>query len=121
VRIGLAALLLIAACGSLTETEDGATFLDLVRPPITTLQTGDTLRLRATALNARGEPVEAVILWASADPFVAVDEATGLVTAVAPGTGGRVQARTGSGSRTLYSELILLTVVAPPPASPAER
>lgn len=107
------ALLLALGCGSLTETEDGAAFLDVVRPPVTTLEVGATLQLVATARNARGEPVEAAITWRSADGFLAVDETTGLVTALAPGTGGRIQASTGTAPRRLVSDLILLTVVEP--------
>jgi hypothetical protein len=107
-------LLGVAACGGLTPTEDGVTFLDVLPPALTTLEVGATLQLEAQALDARGEPVPATILWSSADAFVTVDETTGLVTAVAEGTGGRIQARTGTGSRTLYSELVLLTVTEPP-------
>lgn len=114
-------LLLVAGCGSLTETEDGVAFLDVVRPVTTTLAPGATLQLTAVALDARGEPVDAEILWSSADAFLAVEEATGLVTALEPGVGGRIQARTGTGSRTLYSDLLLLTVAAPPAPIPSPR
>lgn len=117
-RPGFLALLLLSACGGLTATEDGAAFLDVIRPASTTLETGATLQLQAVARDARGEPVAATISWSAADPFVSVDEATGVVTAVAPGTGGRVQARTGSGASVLYSELLLFTVVAPTPPPP---
>ena len=120
-RHRLVGLLLLAACGGLTETEDGAVFLDVVRPSSATLQTGATLQLQAAARDARGEVVEAIILWSAADPFLTVDETSGLVTALAIGTGGRVQAHTGTGSRALHSEIVLLTVVAPPTPSPAAR
>lgn len=112
------AMMLAAACGSLTETDDGVAFLDVVRPVSTSLEVGQTLQLEARALDARGQPVTAVILWGSADPFLGVDETTGLVTALAEGTAGRIQARTGTGSRALFSDFLILTVVPPPaPAS----
>lgn len=120
-RLGLGCLLLLAACGGLTPTEDGATFLDVVRPVSTTLVTGATLQLTATARDARGEPVEAVILWSAADDFLTVDEFSGLVTAVAAGTGGRVQARTGTGTATLYSDILTFTVTDPATQSPGSR
>jgi len=115
VRAAATALLLAAiGCGSLTATDDGVAFLEVVRPVSTTLDIGQTLQLEARALDARGQPVAAVILWASADPFLSVDEATGLVTALAGGTGGRIQARTGTGSGALFSDFLLLTVPLPP-------
>lgn len=117
-RRGVLGLVLLAGCGGLTATEEGATFLDVVRPATTTLDTGATLQLVAIARDARGEPLEAVILWSSAASFLTVDESTGLLTAVAPGTGGRVQAHTGSGTSALHSDILLFTVVdpTPPPA-----
>lgn len=114
-------LLGLAACGSLTETDDGVAFLDLIQPPTTTLEVGTTLQLQALALNARGEPVEAEVFWSSPDPFITVDESTGLVTAVSVGTGGRVQARTGTGARALYSAFLLLTVTDPPLTPAVDR
>lgn len=118
-RAALGILLLVAAaCGSLTATEDGVAFLDVVRPASTTLTVGATLQLQAQTLDARGQPVEAEVRWSSADPFLSVVDSTGLVTALAVGTGGRIQARTGTGTRTLYSTILTLTVTAPP-ASPS--
>lgn len=116
-RLAIAALLL-ASCGGLTETEDGVAFLDVIRPPSTTMQIGETLQLTARALDARGEPVEAPIRWISGNAFLAVDEVTGLVTGLAAGTGGRIQASTGTGSRAIVSDPLLLTVVEPPPPPP---
>jgi len=112
---------LVAGCGGLTETGDGVAFLEVVRPVTPVLAPGATLQLEAVALDARGEPVDAEIRWLSADAFLAVEEATGLVTALEPGVGGRIQARTGTGSRTLYSDLLLLDVVAPPAPTPSPR
>ena len=117
-RPGLLLALLLAGCGTLLETADGVAFLEIVHPSVTSLTVGETLQLEARALNARGEPVDVEVRWASADDFLAVDEQTGLVSAVEPGTGGRVQARTGSGSRSLFSDPVVLTVVAPPPPPP---
>lgn len=111
----------LLACGSLTETEDGVAFLEVVPPTAPTLLVGATLQLEARALDARGEPVQAVILWSAADPFLSVEEATGLVSGLAAGNGGRIQARTGTGTRTLYSDFILLTVTEPPAMAATPR
>ncbi|HUG27717.1 MAG TPA: Ig-like domain-containing protein [Gemmatimonadales bacterium] len=112
------AALLLAGCGGLTATEDGVAFLDVVRPASTTLEVGATVQLTAVARDARGEPVNAIIRWVSGDDFVTVDEVTGVVTGLAEGTGGRIQASTGTGSQAIYSDPLLLTVVAPPPPPP---
>lgn len=117
----LAAALLLGGCGGLTETEDGVAFLDVLPPAKTTLEVGETVQLVALPLDARGEPVEAPVRWVSASNFLAVEETTGLVTALAEGTGGRVQASTGTPPRAIYSEPVTLTVVAPPPAPVAPR
>jgi hypothetical protein len=114
---GVSGLLLLAACGNLTATDDGVAFLDVVRPASTTIETGSTLQLSATALDAQGAPLAVEIRWASADSFLSVDPASGLVTAIAPGSGGRIQAQTGTGTNILHSEPLLLTVVDPPPSS----
>lgn len=114
-----AAALLLAGCGGLTETADGVTFLDVVRPATTTLEVGATVQLTAVARDARGEPVDAPIRWISGNDFLAVDALTGVVTGLAEGTLGRIQASTGTGSQALYSDPLLLTVVAPAPPPPA--
>lgn len=117
----MAAAALLAACGSLTETEDGVAFLDVLPPAQTTLEVGQTLQLVAIPLDARGEPVEAPVRWVSTATFLAVEESTGLVTALATGTNGRIQASTGTSPRLLFAEPVVLTVVEPPaePAPPA--
>lgn len=126
-RAPLTALALLAlGCGSLTETEDGVTFLEVLPPARTTLAVGETLQLQARTLDARGEPVTAPVRWLSADAFLEVGELTGLVTARATGTGGRIQASTGSSPRVIVSDPLVLAVVAPapsppPPPSPAPR
>lgn len=117
-RLGATLILLSAACGGLTETDDGVAFLDVQRPASTTLEVGETLQLVALALDARGEPVDAPIQWVSPDDFLAVDAETGLVTALAAGTNGRVQASTGAPPRQLFSDPVVLTVVEPPPPPP---
>lgn len=116
-KLLLAAAVLLAGCGGLTETEDGVAFLDILPPARTTLEVGETLQLVAVPLDARGEPVEAPVRWVSASDFLAVEEATGLVTALAEGTNGRVQASTGTTPRPLYSDPVTLTVVAAPSAA----
>lgn len=59
----------------------------LVTPEASTLfSLGDTLRLSAKALDARGNPItEAALAWSSDDESVATVDSTGLVTAVRSG------------------------------------
>ncbi|HEX6107633.1 MAG TPA: Ig-like domain-containing protein [Gemmatimonadales bacterium] len=104
----LAPLALLLACSSLEEGAGGVVGLEIRTPSSLVLEVGETLQLSATALDADGNVVDAVVLWRTADAAVTVDEASGLVTAVAPGT-GRVQATAGA----LSSELVSLTVLAP--------
>ena len=58
-----------------------------VAPDSATVVEGDTLRLAATATDANGHVVTAVVefVWASADTLVAVVDTSGLVTGVGAG------------------------------------
>ena len=75
------------ASGSATVTVAQAVSSVAVAPDSATVVEGDTLRLAATATDANGHVVTAVVefVWASADTLVAVVDTSGLVTGVGAG------------------------------------
>lgn len=85
--------------------------IEIVGATAPTLEEGDTLTLRARAIDAAGDTVpDAAITWIildvdSGQVGFTVGEATGLVTALSPGS-GRVQARV----ETLVSGPIVVSV-----------
>jgi Bacterial Ig-like domain (group 2) len=99
-------LLTLLGCSGLDEGEGGVVSLQVEVPVPATVEVGDALQLKATALDAEGKPVDAAISWRAADKTVTVSP-TGLVTGVSVGT-ARVQARNGS----LGSDLVTITVIA---------
>lgn len=100
-------LLAASACSSLDEGQGGVVALEIQVPELLTLEIGEQAQLSARALDADGQAVDATIEWLASAAALNVD-ATGLVTAVAPGTGD-VQAAVGS----LTSERITFTLLAP--------
>jgi len=101
----------LIACRGLTLDQERVIAIEV---PTTTprVQEGDTLRLTARLLNAAGVPVPgAAATWATDDTVTSftLDQATGLVTAIKPGT-GRVWARFDA----LMSGPLTLTVTARP-------
>jgi uncharacterized protein YjdB len=82
-----------------------------VTPPTAEVQTGGTVQLTATPRDALGNPLAGrAVTWTSSNPAVATVNASGLVTAVSPGTAtitATSEGRTGTST---------ITVVAPPPA-----
>jgi hypothetical protein len=101
-------LAILLGCSSLDEGEAGVVSLEITAPSALSLEVGEQLQLTAVALNADGEAVDVPVTWRTPDATLTVDEPTGLVTGVSPGT-GRVQAAAGS----LSSDLLSLTVLAP--------
>lgn len=85
---------LTVACNELIADFDRVVAIEIVGSTSRTLEEGDTLRLLARAISARGEVVpDAALVWAIVDTGVVgftIEPATGLVTGVAPDT-GRVQ------------------------------
>ncbi len=82
-----------------------------VTPPTAEVQVGGTVQLTATPRDAAGNPLTGrTVTWESTAPAVATVDASGLVTAVAPGT---TTIRATSEGRTGTSTI---TVTAPPPA-----
>jgi uncharacterized protein YjdB len=82
-----------------------------VTPPAAEVQAGGTVQLTATPRDAAGNPLPGrAVTWESSNPSVATVDASGRVTAVAPGT---ATIRATSEGRTGTSTI---TVTAPPPA-----
>ena len=75
------------ASGSATVTVAQAVSSVAVAPDSATVVEGDTLRLAATATDANGQVVTAVVefVWASGDTLVAVVDTSGLVTGAGAG------------------------------------
>jgi hypothetical protein len=81
----------------------------------TVVELGDTLRLAATAVDARGRAIaDARIGWTSLEPTVAEIDSTGLLTGIEPGE-ARIVAASGP-----HADTVALTVVATPQAVTVE-
>jgi hypothetical protein len=98
------ALALALACSKLTES-GGVVALELLLPSPAALEPGDTLQLRARALDANGDSVAATISWVTPDTTITVTTDGRAATDLSTGI-GRVQASTGS----LISPLQTLTI-----------
>jgi uncharacterized membrane protein len=99
--------LILINCSNLTEGAGGVVGLEVSVPTASSVEVGEALQLSARALDRDGQTLNIPISWRAADPTLTVDEQTGIVTGVAPGT-GRVQAFVGS----LASDFVSLTVLA---------
>jgi hypothetical protein len=93
------AVLVVAwACSPITADFDRIVAIEIVGSTSPTVEEGDTLRLHARAVSARGDTVPgAAITWVALEVdtgvvVLTIEASTGLVTALAPGS-GRVQAR----------------------------
>lgn len=108
---------LLAGCGKLPTTDDGAAYLEIITPATLTLDVGATLQIVARVLDRDGQPIDVPVTWRTPDATLSVDD-TGLVTGLSAGP-GRVQAAVGDSQR-LVSEFISLTVKEPAaePGSP---
>ncbi|HWA16929.1 MAG TPA: hypothetical protein VG817_10875 [Gemmatimonadales bacterium] len=85
---------LLLGCGNLGEGDDGVVALEVLLPNPAVVEPGDTVQLRARALNANGDSVAASIVWLSPDNTISVDSSGRLSTDATTGT-GRVQAKVG--------------------------
>ncbi|KPK06611.1 MAG: hypothetical protein AMS20_04350 [Gemmatimonas sp. SG8_28] len=85
---------LSVACNEIIADFDRVVAIEIVGPTARTIEEGDTVRLVARAISARGEVVpDAEVIWSIVDTGVVgftLEPATGLVTGLAPDT-GRVQ------------------------------
>lgn len=88
-------LTLLLGCGNLGEGDNGVVALELLLPANPAVEPGDTVQLRARALNAAGDSIDASITWLSPDSTISVDSSGRLSTDTTAGS-GRVQARAGS-------------------------
>ncbi len=104
-RRWLAGLAVLVGCSDLGSGADGVVALQVSLPSPATVEAGDTVQLRARALNLAGDSVEATIVWLSPDSTLMVDSSGRVTTSLSSGT-GRVQARVG----TLLSNLLTLTI-----------
>lgn len=102
---GLLAFLLVA-CGKLPTTSEGVAFLQIQQPATRTLKVGDSLLLRAFALDKKGNPLDVAIVWRTPDTTLTIN-GSGLVKALAPDS-GRVQAVIGNDE--LVSDFITFTI-----------
>ena len=86
-----------------------------VTPPTASLLPTERVTLRALAFDASGEALTGrPVTWSVANPAVATINATGLVTAVAPGTTtatATVEGRTGTAAITVNAPVATVTVV----------
>ncbi len=88
---------LLAGCSDLASTDGGVVALEVVRPPVTQLEVGDSLQMIARALDAEGEELPGTeIWWTTPDTTVRVDSASGWVVPLRAGLSGRVLARSGT-------------------------
>jgi hypothetical protein len=107
--VRLAALvLLLAGCSDLSSTGKNAVALRVLMPSPAAVEPGDTLQLRAEAIDINGDIISgAVIYWRTPDTAaLAMVDSIGLVTTALTSGTGRVQARHGS----LFSDLQTLTI-----------
>jgi hypothetical protein len=90
----LAACLALGGCSGLTD-EGGVAGLEVELPDPLEVEVGQTIALRARALDASGAPVDVPIVWLTPDTTILVS-ADGQVTGRTGGTTGRVQAQAGA-------------------------
>ena len=96
----------IVACSSLPDAGSGVVALELLPPDTLAVTVGQTVTLRARALDLHGDSIEAPIFWRSPDTaFVTLDSVTGVLGGKSVGA-ARVQARVG----TLVSVILTFTV-----------
>ncbi len=97
----------LVGCSDLTSGSSPVVALELRIPQPAYVEPADTLQLRARALDADGDSVNAPIYWRVLDTtLILVDSATGRVTTALTAGSGRVQARSGP----VISELVTLNL-----------
>ena len=108
--------LLLSACLALVSCGDDTTSPTppaartpatiTLEPGTVRLEVGDTVRIRASVLDDRGEPIaDAAVAWTSSDPSVASVDATGLVRGVGAGAAS-ISATSGS-ARAMAAATVL--------------
>lgn len=108
----------VAACSSLPQSGNGVVALQVIVPDSLALRMGDSLQLRAVALNLNGDSVPAVVRWRTPDTaLVALDSLSGLVVAKSDTGSARVQASAG----TLLSDVITIPLRPDTTSTPSLR
>lgn len=97
---------LALGCGNLSSGDGGVVALELRLPNPAVVEQNDTIQLRARALDADGDSVDAEIVWITPDTSIISLDSTGLLTTDTTAGTGRVQARVG----TLRSNLETFTI-----------
>jgi hypothetical protein len=92
-------------CSDLQGLKGGVVAIELRLPNPAVVEPGDTLALRARALNEKGDSVAATFVWLTPDNTLTLDPAGLVTTSLTTGT-GRVQASVGS----LRSDLVTLAI-----------
>jgi hypothetical protein len=115
----LLSLLALGACDDPSPTPptgpDSVRRVD-VALPLPSVQVGDTVRVSAVARDARGTVVEGVVFtWRSSDTLIARVNATGLVTALAPGSAAIRASASGRSGQVVVG---ITEPPAPPPPVP---
>jgi len=108
-RWTLGPLLLLAGCSKLTDSSNGIVAIELRLPVGAAVEPGDTIQLKAKALNADGDSVAATIYWRTPDSTLVMADSTGRLTTDSTSGTGRVQARVGH----LFSDFATINVHAP--------
>jgi N-acetylneuraminic acid mutarotase len=85
-----------------------------VAPPTAALSIGETVQLSATVTNAGGQPIGRPTSWTTGDAAVATVDATGLVSAVGPGS---ATITVSAGQVTADAQITSTAVVAVSPAT----
>ena len=97
----------LAACGSLPDQGGGVVALEVIGPTALTLKVGQSLTLRARALDIQGDSVAADLFWRTPDTsLVTLDTVRGIVVARTNSGTAQFQARVG----TLLSTVISVTL-----------
>jgi hypothetical protein len=105
-RWTLGPLILLAGCSKLTDSGNGAVAIELRLPSGAAVEPGDTIQLKARALNADGDSIGATILWRTPDSTLTMVDPSGLLTTDSTSGTGRVQARVGN----LFSDFATINV-----------
>ena len=110
IEAGVAAGTITAAgCSNLTTDDSGVAGLEIRVPRPAVVEVGQTIQLRARALNEQGDSVAATVSWLTPDTTVILTT-DGKLTGRTGGSTARVQAHTGS----LVSDFVTFSVNARP-------